>query len=432
MPLYVVKSTPNVADSIHTQMEEVGMRRIGLGLLLVAALFGAPAAASASVIGGGSGPVVAATSTPDGKAGWTVTAGGSVHPTGAAHSYGDASHLSLHATIVGIAALPKGNGYWLLAADGGVFTYGAARFYGSTGAIHLNQPIVGMAPTGSGHGYWLVARDGGIFAFGDAKFYGSTGGIHLNQPIVGMTAQPSVKGYWIVAADGGIFSFGDAQFKGSTGAIRLAQPVRAIAATKSGHGYWMVAADGGIFAFGDAPFYGSTAGTCVPAIGIIPTTAGYIIAGGDGSLRQMTASVEHIPSSCPATVASGNSCPAAFLNRVAQLTNSYRANAGLAPLAVHSQLSWAAAQRSKTQAANNLMSHDGWDTTIKASGYPYGYWGENVAYGYATADSVMSAWMESPGHRANILNVHYRNLGVGCAYSASHVPYWTQDFGAPA
>ena len=49
------------------------------------------------------------------------------------------------------------------------------------------------------------------------------------------------------------------------------------------------------------------------------------------------------------------------------------------------------------------MSHDGWDTTIRASGYPYGWWGENVAYGYTTADSVMAAWMNSPGHRANIL-----------------------------
>ena len=78
------------------------------------------------------------------------------------------------------------------------------------------------------------------------------------------------------------------------------------------------------------------------------------------------------------------------------------------------------------------MSHDGWDTTIRASGYPYGYWGENVAYGYATADSVMAAWMNSAGHRANILNPHYRDLGVGCAYSASRVPYWTQDFGSPA
>ena len=155
-----------------------------------------------------------------------------------------------------------------------------------------------------------MARDGGIFAFGDAQFYGSTGAIHLNQPIVGMTTQPSVKGYWLVASDGGIFPFGDAGFEGSTGAIHLAQPVRAIAATKSGHGYWLVASDGGIFAFGDAPFYGSTAGTCVAAVGIIPTTAGYIIAGVDGSLRQMTASVEHIPSSCPT-----NSCPASFIDQ---------------------------------------------------------------------------------------------------------------------
>ena len=94
-----------------------------------------------------------------------------------------------------------------------------------------------------------------------------------------------------------------------------------MAATRSGHGYWLVASDGGIFAFGDATFYGSTAGTCVTAIGIIPTTKGYIIAGADGSLHQMDSSVEHLPSSCPtgAAVAHSNACPAPLLTRVAQL-----------------------------------------------------------------------------------------------------------------
>ena len=78
------------------------------------------------------------------------------------------------------------------------------------------------------------------------------------------------------------------------------------------------------------------------------------------------------------------------------------------------------------------MSHDGWDTVIRASGYPYGWWGENVAFGYTTGDSVMVAWMNSTGHRANILSPDYRDIGIGCAYSAGHVAYWTQDFGRPA
>ena len=90
----------------------------------------------------------------------------------------------------------------------------------------------------------------------------------------------------------------------------------------------------------------------------------------------MSTHAELVPS--PAV---GNSCPASYLLSVAQLVNVARANAGVAPLSVQSQLSWAAAQRSKSQAASNTMSHDGWDTVIKASGYPYGYWAENVAYG---------------------------------------------------
>jgi uncharacterized protein YkwD len=404
------------------------MRRIALGVLLVGALFGAPTLATASVTGvtGPGTGVVAATATPNGTAGWTVTANGSVRTTGTARSYGDLAGFALHAGVVGIAAVPSGSGYWLLAADGGVFSFGSARFYGSTGNVRLNQPIVGMAPTATGHGYWLVARDGGIFAFGDAHFYGSTGGIRLNQPVVGMTTQPSVRGYWLVASDGGVFPFGAARFAGSTGGIHLVQPVRAIAATRTGRGYWLVASDGGIFAFGDAQFYGSTAGSCVGAVGIIPTTTGYIIAGADGSLRQMDATKAQAPSSCPTTP-----CPSSFVDQVAQIVNAQRHNAGVPPLNVQGQLAWTAARRSVVQATNKLMNHDGWDSMIRASGYPSGWWGENVAVGSPTPAAVMSAWMNSPDHRANILSTHYRDIGVGCAYTREHVAYWTQDFGGP-
>ncbi|HEY5012249.1 MAG TPA: CAP domain-containing protein [Acidimicrobiia bacterium] len=408
------------------------MKRIALGMLLVGALCGAPSVVSASVggIAGGGTAVVGATSTPDGQAGWTVTAGGSVRTTGTAHNYGDLSRVALHAPIVSIAAVPTGTGYWVLGADGGVFSFGSASFYGSTGNRHLNQPIVGMATTASGHGYWLVARDGGIFAFGDAKFYGSTGGIHLNQQIVGMTTRPSVKGYWLVASDGGIFSFGAARFEGSTGALHLVQPVRAMAATHTGRGYWLVASDGGIFSFGDAPFYGSTAGSCVGVVGIIPTTKGYIIAGADGSLRQMsadTAQAAAMPSSCPTS-----SCPASYAEQVVAGVNAQRAAAGLPGLHAQSQLMWAANRRSVIQAASNSMNHDGWDSVVRASGYPAGWWGENVAFGYTSPTAVMSGWMGSPDHRANILSPHYTDIGVGCAYSRGHVAYWTQDFGSPS
>ena len=78
------------------------------------------------------------------------------------------------------------------------------------------------------------------------------------------------------------------------------------------------------------------------------------------------------------------------------------------------------------------MSHDGWNTVIAASGYPAGWWGENVAAGFNSPGDVMNAWMGSPDHKANILNPHYTDIGVGCAYSTSHTAYWTQDFGGPA
>jgi uncharacterized protein YkwD len=241
---------------------------------------------------------------------------------------------------------------------------------------------------------------------------------------VGMTTQPSVRGYWLVAADGGVFPFGAARFEGSTGAMRLVQPVRAIAATRNGGGYWLVASDGGIFAFGDAPFYGSTAGSCVGVVGIIPTTSGYIIAGADGSLRQMTAGTAQAKSSCATSA-----CPASFTSTVAASVNQQRAAAGLAPLNVQSQLMWAANQRSITQATAKVMSHDGWNTVISASGYPSGWWGENVAAGFNSPQDVMNAWMGSADHRANILDPHYTDLGVGCAYGTDQVAYWTQDFG---
>jgi hypothetical protein len=208
-------------------------------------------------------PIVGMAQTGDDGGYWLVASDGGIFAYGDAPFYGSTGGITLNKPIVGMAGSFNANGpngYWLVASDGGIFSYGSAQFYGSTGSIHLNKPIVGMAPTPDGNGYWLVASDGGIFSYGDAQFYGSTGSIHLNKPIVGMVPTPDGAGYWLVASDGGIFAYGDAQFYGSTGAIHLAQPIVAMAGMPDGGGYWFSAADGGLFNYGNAPFYGSGTG----------------------------------------------------------------------------------------------------------------------------------------------------------------------------
>jgi uncharacterized protein YkwD len=65
-------------------------------------------------------------------------------------------------------------------------------------------------------------------------------------------------------------------------------------------------------------------------------------------------------------------------------------------------------------------------------GYKYSWLGENIAFNYPDDNSVMIAWMNSPEHRANILNPNFTQIGVGIAYDSKGEPYYTQDFGAPA
>jgi uncharacterized protein YkwD len=56
---------------------------------------------------------------------------------------------------------------------------------------------------------------------------------------------------------------------------------------------------------------------------------------------------------------------------------------------------------------------------------------ENIARGQRDPAAVMSSWMNSDGHRRNILNCRLRHIGVGLAYGSNNSPHWTQDFGTP-
>ncbi|MFG3705115.1 CAP domain-containing protein [Micromonospora sp. NPDC047670] len=132
-----------------------------------------------------------------------------------------------------------------------------------------------------------------------------------------------------------------------------------------------------------------------------------------------------------APVGSGVSAQA---REVVNLVNAERAKAGCGALGVDDKLMTAAQRHSQDQADHQDMSHTGSDGSdagdrLDRVGYAWRTYGENVAWNQKTPAAVMDAWMNSPGHRANILNCAFTEIGVGVA--SSNGPYWTQVFAAP-
>ncbi|OHV32148.1 serine protease [Parafrankia soli] len=121
-------------------------------------------------------------------------------------------------------------------------------------------------------------------------------------------------------------------------------------------------------------------------------------------------------------------------DEVVRLTNVEREKAGCGPLAVDTRLTAAAQAHTADMAANDYFSHDGQDGSspgdrTRAAGFPSGFVGENIAAGSTTPAATLQMWMNSSGHRANILNCGYTHIGVGYAQGGSYRYYWTQDFG---
>ena len=116
------------------------------------------------------------------------------------------------------------------------------------------------------------------------------------------------------------------------------------------------------------------------------------------------------------------------------LHNAMRANAGLPPLALDATLTGTARAFAAELARRDVLTHtssDGsspWDR-IYAAGYPRVAVGENAAQGQDTPAFAVQCWMESSGHRANILGWQYARVGFGYAASAKGTPYWIADFG---
>lgn len=134
-------------------------------------------------------------------------------------------------------------------------------------------------------------------------------------------------------------------------------------------------------------------------------------------------------SSTPASSGSYSS----FQNQVVQLVNQERTSRGLKALTVDSALTNTATLKSQDMAKLGYFDHTSptygspFDM-MKQFGISYRAAGENIAYGQTSPAQVMQGWMNSEGHRANILSTSYTKIGVGIAQNSSGRYYWTQQF----
>ena len=123
----------------------------------------------------------------------------------------------------------------------------------------------------------------------------------------------------------------------------------------------------------------------------------------------------------------------AIETEVVRLVNAERAKARLAPLAQNWELSRVARYKSQDFIDKKYFAHQSptygspFDM-MKNFGIKYTSGGENIAYGQQTPAAVMQSWMNSPGHRGNILSAAYTHIGVGAAKAANGTLYWTQLF----
>ncbi|MCG8485561.1 MAG: CAP domain-containing protein, partial [Clostridia bacterium] len=124
---------------------------------------------------------------------------------------------------------------------------------------------------------------------------------------------------------------------------------------------------------------------------------------------------------------------AQFEQEVVRLVNVERINADLEPLNHNVDLSSVARTKSQDMVDNSYFSHTSptygspFDM-MKSFGINYSYAGENIAMGQATPEAVVKSWMNSDGHKRNILSANFTDLGVGLAKNNNGTPYWTQMF----
>lgn len=133
------------------------------------------------------------------------------------------------------------------------------------------------------------------------------------------------------------------------------------------------------------------------------------------------------------TTAPAASSLSAMEDEVLRLVNEERAKVGAAPLKRASDLDALARAHSQDMINRHFFDHNNPDgqspfDRMRAAGISYRAAAENIAYGQRNAQAVMDAWMNSSGHRKNILNATYTEIGIGAVKNSGGTIYWTQEF----
>ncbi|MEU7135989.1 CAP domain-containing protein [Streptomyces sp. NPDC046261] len=136
----------------------------------------------------------------------------------------------------------------------------------------------------------------------------------------------------------------------------------------------------------------------------------------------------------PGTGNTSGGAAGGHVQQVVEMVNAERARNGCSPVTVNSKLQAAAQGHSDDMAARDYYDHrspegKGPGDRITAAGYRWSTYGENIFKSPKDARTAMEGWMKSPGHRSNILNCAYKEIGVGINFS-SNGPWWTQNFAA--
>lgn len=121
----------------------------------------------------------------------------------------------------------------------------------------------------------------------------------------------------------------------------------------------------------------------------------------------------------------------AYINRVVELVNIERAKEGLAPLSVDLNVQAAAQIRAleiETSFSHTRPNGSSFSTALKEQNVSYRTAGENIAWGQRSPEEVVIGWMNSPGHRANIMNSGFTKIGVGYHQNTRGTNYWSQLF----
>ncbi|MBB5117996.1 CAP domain-containing protein [Streptomyces eurocidicus] len=152
------------------------------------------------------------------------------------------------------------------------------------------------------------------------------------------------------------------------------------------------------------------------------------------SAPKAAASAEDRTRKAPAAAAPAGGKNSSHVRQVVDMVNAERAKHGCSPVTVNAKLQAAAQGHSDDMAARDYYDHTtpegkGPGDRITAAGYRWSTYGENIFKSPKDARTAMDGWMKSQGHRDNILNCSFKEMGVGINFSANG-PWWTQNFGA--